>query len=77
MEWFNRTVRYDWLNQHLFESIEHAQETATQWLSRYDAKRTNMGAGLLSPRIRNLQRMHYLCFWTSLLIINGGLTRVI
>ena len=27
---FNRTVRHEWLDQHLFESIEHAQETATQ-----------------------------------------------
>ncbi len=29
VERFNRTVRHEWLDQHLFESIEHAQETAT------------------------------------------------
>lgn len=35
VERFNRTVRHEWLNQHLFESIEHAQHTATEWLWQY------------------------------------------
>jgi putative transposase len=29
VERYNRTVRHEWLDQHLFESIEHARETAT------------------------------------------------
>lgn len=28
-ERFNRTVRHEWLDEHLFESIDHAQQTAT------------------------------------------------
>ena len=34
VERYNRTVRYEWLNQHLFESIKQAQESATQWLGQ-------------------------------------------
>jgi len=30
VERFNRTVRHEWLDEHLFESIEHAQHTATE-----------------------------------------------
>ena len=29
---YHRTVRYEWLNQHRFESIQQARESATQWL---------------------------------------------
>jgi len=32
VEGFNRTVRYDWLNQDIFTSIEEVQEKATRWL---------------------------------------------
>ncbi|HCD26819.1 MAG TPA: IS3 family transposase, partial [Gammaproteobacteria bacterium] len=32
VERLNRTVRYKWLGEHIFESIEHAPQTATQWL---------------------------------------------
>lgn len=41
MERFNRTVRHEWLDQHLFDSVEHAQQTATQWLWRYNTDRPN------------------------------------
>ena len=33
-ERFNRTVRHEWLDEHLFDSIDHAQQTATGWLWR-------------------------------------------
>jgi putative transposase len=32
VERYNRTVRYDWLCQYLFESIDEVQEYATKWL---------------------------------------------
>jgi putative transposase len=32
VERFNRTVRYEWLDLRLFESVENAQELARQWL---------------------------------------------
>jgi len=36
VERYNRTVRHEWLNQHLFDSIDYARETATEWLWRYN-----------------------------------------
>ena len=39
VERYNRTVRYDWLAQYLFESIEDVQEFATQWLWTYNHER--------------------------------------
>ena len=49
VERFNRTVRHEWLDQHLFESVEYAQHTATQWLWRYNAERPNMALGGITP----------------------------
>lgn len=49
IERFNRTVRHEWLNQHLFESIDHAQYTATQWLWQYNTERPNMAIGGITP----------------------------
>jgi putative transposase len=49
VERFNRTVRYDWLNQHLFDSIEQVQEQATRWLWTYNNERPNMALGGITP----------------------------
>ena len=50
VERFNRTVRYDWLSQTLFESIAAVQEAATRWLWTYNNERPNMGLGGITPR---------------------------
>ena len=50
VERFNRTVRHEWLDEHLFESIDHAQRTATQWLWRYNNERPNMAIGGITPK---------------------------
>jgi putative transposase len=50
VERYNRTVRYDWLNQYLFESIEQVQEFATKWLWIYNNERPNMGIGGITPK---------------------------
>ena len=49
VERFNRTVRHEWLDQHLFESIEHAQDMATEWLWKYNSERQHMGLGGITP----------------------------
>lgn len=49
VERFNRALRHEWLDQHLLESIEHAQETATRWLWRYNVERRNMALGGITP----------------------------
>ena len=50
IERYNRTVRYDWLGQHLFSSIAEVQEKATQWLWTYNNERPNMGLGGITPK---------------------------
>src|SRR5690554_4007324 len=49
VERYNRTVRYDWLTQFLFDSIEEVQEYATRWLWTYNHERPNMGLGGITP----------------------------
>ena len=49
VERFNRTVRHEWLELHLFETIEQAQLLATQWLWTYNNERPN-SAGRVPPR---------------------------
>jgi putative transposase len=50
VERFNRTVRYDWLTQTLFGSIEEVQDAATRWLWTYNNERPNMALGGFTPR---------------------------
>ncbi|MEH6549046.1 MAG: IS3 family transposase [Pseudomonadales bacterium] len=50
VERFNRTVRHKWLDMHLFESIEHAQLLATQWLWGYNNERPHSAIGGIPPR---------------------------
>lgn len=50
VERYNRTVRYDWLAQHLFESIEDVQEFATRWLWTYNHERPHMAIGGITPK---------------------------
>ena len=49
IERYNRTVRQEWLNQYIIESIEEAQHHATQWLWTYNNDRPNMGIGGITP----------------------------
>ncbi len=49
IERYNRTVRYDWLGHHLFESINQVQQFATRWLWTYNHERPNMGLGGITP----------------------------
>ena len=45
VERYNRTVRYDWLNQYIFDSISPVQDHATRWLWTYNNERSNMALG--------------------------------
>jgi transposase InsO family protein len=49
VERFSRTVRYDWLNQYIFETIEQVQGVATKWLWTYNKERPNMALGGITP----------------------------
>jgi putative transposase len=50
IERFNRTARHEWLDLHLFESVEHAQQLATQWLWTYNNERPHSAIGGIPPR---------------------------
>ena len=50
IERFNRTVRYDWLAQQLFDTIDEVQNQATRWMWHYNHERPNM-AWAASPLI--------------------------
>jgi putative transposase len=49
VERFNRTVRYEWLNQYLWESIEQVQHHATRWMWQYNHERPHMALGGFTP----------------------------
>ena len=49
VERYNRTVRHEWLDLHIFESIEEVQQIATEWLWSYNHERPNMGNGGMTP----------------------------
>ncbi len=58
IERYNRTVRYDWLNHYLFESIAEVQDYATKWLWTYNHQRPNMALGGYTPKQRLAQIAH-------------------
>lgn len=45
VERYNRTVSHEWLDLNIFETIEEAQQIATDWLWTYNNERPNMGIG--------------------------------
>jgi putative transposase len=50
IERFNRTARHEWLDLHIFKSVEHAQLLATQWLWLYNNERPHTAIGGVPPR---------------------------
>lgn len=49
IERYNRTVRYDWLEQYLWIEIAEVQDYATKWLWHYNHQRPNMAIGGITP----------------------------
>ncbi|SFK21448.1 putative transposase [Nitrosomonas aestuarii] len=50
IERYSKTVRYDWLNYHCFESINEVQGCATKWLWTYNHERPNTAIGGKTPK---------------------------
>jgi len=50
IERYNKTVRYDWLNQYQFSSVEEVRLNATKWLWLYNNERPNMALGGITPQ---------------------------
>jgi putative transposase len=49
VERYNRTVRHEWLDLYIFDSITEVQKIATEWLWTYNHERPNMGIGGITP----------------------------
>lgn len=56
IERYNRTVRYDWLGQHLFTSLDELQNYATRWQWFYNHERPNMALNGYTP-MQHIQRL--------------------
>ena len=52
VERYNRTVRHEWLDLYIFETIEEVQEIAIKWLWTYNNERPNMGIGGVTPAMK-------------------------
>ncbi|MFA7393853.1 MAG: integrase core domain-containing protein, partial [Pigmentiphaga sp.] len=52
VERFNRTVRYEWLSQYHWETLDHVQQAATEWMWSYNHERPNMALGGFTPKQR-------------------------
>lgn len=52
VERYNRTVRYDWLAQYIFASIDEVRDFATRWLWTYNNERPNMALGGITPKMK-------------------------
>ena len=50
IERFNRNARHEWLDLHLFENLDHAQNLATKWQWQYNNERPNTAIGGVPPR---------------------------
>lgn len=55
IEHYNLTVRYDWLVQFLFDSIDEVQERATHWLWTFSNEQPNMAIGSTTPTMKLAQ----------------------
>ena len=71
IERYNRTVRGEWLGQYIFETIEEAQDQATEWLWTYNNERPNMGIGGITPAMK--LKTAACILWLDP-IKNGGIT---
>lgn len=52
IERYNRTVRYDWLAQTLFDTIAEVQIAATRWLWTYNNEGPNMALGGITLAVK-------------------------
>lgn len=52
VERYNRTVRQEWLEMSIFDSIEEVQDAATKWLWTYNNDWPNMGIVVIIPAMK-------------------------
>jgi putative transposase len=50
VERYNPTVRYDWLSQYFFDSLDEVRNFSTEWLWTYNNERPNMALNGITPK---------------------------
>jgi putative transposase len=50
VERFNHTVRYEWISQHYWQSIDEVQMFATQLMCQYNHQSPNMALDAFTPK---------------------------
>jgi putative transposase len=45
-------MRYEWLSQHYWQSVDEVQMFAPQWMYKYNHQRPNMALGGINPKQR-------------------------
>lgn len=50
VERYNRTARHEWLDLYIFETIEDAEEIATDWVWAYNNERPSANCVGIGPR---------------------------
>jgi putative transposase len=50
VERFNKTVRYEWLSQYYWSSLQEVQAFDTRWMWSYNHDRPNMALGGFTPK---------------------------
>jgi putative transposase len=59
IELYNRTFRYEWLDQYMLATIEEVPDHATEWLWTYNNDRPNMGLSGITPAQK--LKLQYAC----------------
>ena len=78
IERYNRTVRHEWPDQYIIETIEEAQDHAPQWLWTYNNDRPNMGVGDVEGASFEMKKRAFLAkvdspaFAGGIAYLNGG-----
>ncbi|WP_449413058.1 integrase core domain-containing protein [Pandoraea soli] len=52
IERFNRTARYEWRSQFLWEDMEHVRQAAADWMRTYNHERPSRASGGFTPKQR-------------------------
>ena len=61
-------MRYDWLNQELFENLDQVRQQAETWLYHYNNERPNMGNGGFTP----IQKLNQAAWFYLLGVLSLG-----
>ena len=72
---FNRTVRYEWIAEYVFESLIKVEEFVTKWIWNYNDEHQNMETGNHTDAAVGNDRTG-LIYQTSQNVVNTGAAKL-